>query len=553
MFSRFFSFIRSLPGTLLHLMRTAPRKTALMLGVLAIASWYGGLFGTRTVDAPVEETIQTPMVQVASLGALQAEGTPIVILGEVRSVSQAELRAQKSGEVTNVLVRAGQVVPAGMVLAELENAGERAAVLQAQGALAAAQAGLARIRNGARAEDRASASAGTANAAMSLAQAKESARNAYSSAYSLSQDALLAKADTFFDDPYTVRPKFRVNAASYDERLSIEAERAKLTSLLDTWKTELATTPSDAQLDAVLATTQQRLDTLKRFLDRIAYFVSKQDITEDRTSAAIAAQNALILAARQSVDGARASVSGARSGLAASLSADTVASLSENKIVAGERTEDVQVGEAGVIQARGILAGAVAVLEHTLIRTPIAGTVTSFSVARGDFVSPNQAVAVVANEGARELVAFVSEDVRNTIQPGMKVLVDGTYEGVITSADPGLDPVTKRSRVTIGIPKESTLTNGSLVEVAVQHQTSGDAQKKPTQKGWYIPITAIKVLPTGLVVFTVTDQNTLKAEHISEGTIIGDRMLIQDPLASEVRIVTDVRGRIEGEEVTIAE
>jgi multidrug resistance efflux pump len=553
MFSRVFTLIRSILYTITQTMRRAPRTTALTLALLIALGYFSGVFGKQAAEAPTEEAVQTPEVHIASLGALQSEGSTAVLLGEVRSVSQAELRAQKSGEITKVNVRAGQVVPAGMVLAEIENAGERAAVLQAQGALQAAQAGLARVRNGARAEDRASASAGTTNAGVSLAQAKESARTAYTTAYAASQDAILAKADTFFDDPYTVRPKFRVNAASYDERLAIEQERVKIHTLLETWKADVARTPSDTSLDTSLATTQQRLDTIRRFLDRIAYFVSKQEITEDRTSATIATQNALLLGARQGIDGARAQVTGARSGLAAATAASTVASLSENKITTGERIEDVQAAEAGVTQARGILAGATAVLENSLIRSPIAGTVTSFSIARGDFVSPNQAVAVVANEGAREIVAFVSEDVRATIAPGMKVLVDGTYEGIITSADPGLDPVTKRSRVTVGVSKESTLTNGSFVEVAIQEETKNTSTQKPTQKGWYIPITAIKVLPTGLAVFTVTERKTLEAIKISEGTIIGDRMLIQDPLSSELRIVRDVRGRIEGETITIAE
>jgi multidrug resistance efflux pump len=269
----------------------------------------------------------------------------------------------------------------------------------------------------------------------------------------------------------------------------------------------------------------------------------------------IALDNALILGARQSIDGARASITGARTGLASAQAGYTTASLAQNKITTGERSEDVDAAQAGVLQARGILAGAQAMLENTLIRTPIAGTVTSLSIAGGDFVSMQQNIAVVANPGAQEIVAFVSEDVRATIAPGMQVLVDGQYEGVITSADPGLDPVTKRARITIGVPKGANLTNGSFVEVAVRTDEPVETQKKPVQKqqGWYIPISAIKVLPSGLVLFTLTDEQTLKAVPIHEGTIVADRMLIQDALEPDLRIVQDVRGRIEGEQVTIAE
>jgi multidrug resistance efflux pump len=553
MFSRIFSYLRALPASVVGYAKRRPRTILVGVAVVVVLIGLYAMFGGgKTAVAPTNEAL-VPQVSVATLGALQVNGKPVVLLGEVRSVSQAELRAQKSGEVTGVNVRAGQFVGAGTVLVTIENAGERAAVLQAQGAVAAAEAGLARINNGARAEDRASAGAGAASAKVSLAQAKENAQSAYTSAFSAVQDAVLAKSDTFFTNPYTVAPSFRVSSATFDERRALESERAAIGTMLDAWKTEAGTPLAESALDSNLGQAQDRLDRVKRFLDRVAYFVSKQEVTADRTSATIAGQNALILAARQGIDGARASVSGARTGLAGAKSANTVASLSQSKLTVGERPEDVQAAQAGVTSARGILAGATAALEKSLIRSPISGTVTSLSVGQGDFASNGQNMAVVANEGAREIVAFVSEDVRNTIAPGMKVLVDGQYDGVITSADPGLDPNTKLARVTVGVPKDVALTNGSFVEVAVSQDTATTTTKvtKPKQTGWYIPVAAIKVLPTGLALFTVADDGTLKAQEIHEGTIVGDRMLIQDKLSAELRIVTDVRGRIEGEKVTI--
>lgn len=553
MFSRLISYTRSLPSNLMGHAKRRPRTTLVGAVVVAVLIGLSVIFGGGEVAVAPTDNRQTPSVAVASLGALQADGKPVVLLGEVRSVSQAELRAQKSGEVTKVNVRAGQFVAAGTILAEIENAGERATVLQAQGAFQAAQAGLARVQNGARSEDRTSAAAGAVSAEVSLAQAKETARSAYSSALATAQDAILAKSDTFFSNPYTVRPSFRVSSATYDERRALEDERVALAGILTTWTAQSAPSLRETALDSSLGKAQADLDRIKQFVDRIAYFVSKQEVTDDRTSALIAADNALIRAAAQGVEGARASVSGARTDLAGAQTANTVASLGESKLVSGERPEDVQAAQAGVTQARGLLAGATANLENSLIRSPIPGTVTSLSIARGDFVSMQQNMAVVANEGAREIVAFVSEDVRNTITPGMKVLVDGRYDGVITSADPGLDPTTKLARVTIGVPKDADLTNGSFVEVAVNTESVADKKATPKQTGWYLPIAAIKVLPTGLAVFTVTAESTLEARAIQEGTIIGDRMLVPDDLSPELRIVTDVRGRSAGEKVTIAD
>lgn len=544
---RFFSAI-------IHFVTHRPRTTTAVVVVTILAGILLAQRGNTPAPSPSEGNATLPTVTLATVGSLQQNGIPVILTGEVRSLSQAELHAQKSGKVTAVYVRTGQRVAAGTVLAEIEHLGEQAAVLQAQGALAAAQANLTRVKNGTRIEDRLSATAGAESASAALNQTQEQARTVLTSAYTTAQDVILAKTDTFFSNPYTVRPSFRVHSASYTERRALEDERVAIGTLLDTWNTELGNSPSDEELDSALATAQVRLERIGQFVNRVTFFVSTQEESEDTTSTQIAMDTALVRAAQQAVDGAKSSVASIRTGLANARSVSTVASLSETK-ASVERPEDVQVAEAGVLQARGVLAGATAALEQALIRTPIAGTITSFSVARGDFVSMQQPVAVVANEAqAQEVVVYVSEDVRDTLHVGMEALVDGRYAGIITGVDPGLDPVTKRARVTVGVPEDASLTNGAFVEVAVtQDGEDGTAENdaERIRAGWYLPISAIKVLPDGLVVFTVTEEHTLAAHPITEGTIVGDRMLIPDDLAPELRIVTDVRGLSIGEQVKI--
>jgi multidrug efflux pump subunit AcrA (membrane-fusion protein) len=204
------------------------------------------------------------------------------------------------------------------------------------------------------------------------------------------------------------------------------------------------------------------------------------------------------------------------------------------------------------LQARGALAGALASLERTLVRSPIAGTVTTLSVSRGDFVGQQQSIAVVAREGGQEVVAYASGDVQSSLAAGMQARIDARYDGIVTEAAPGLDPDTKRARVTIGLTGETDLVNGAFVDVAI---TTGSSTKAATttRAGWYIPITAIKVLPDGLAVFTVGQDGVLVAHPIEEGTILGDRMIVREGITSDMAIVTDVRGRRDGERVDIAE
>ncbi len=516
----------------------------LLVAVLAL-----GLLLRTSPTQELAKNATTTRVALVPVAALGADGDSLTVLGEVRNVSQAELRAQASGKVTRVNTRTGSSVAAGTVLAELENAAQRAGVLQAEGAVLAAEAHVSRVKNGARPEDRASASAGATSAEVSFTQARENARAAYSSAFSAAQDAVFAKADTFFSNQYTVRPSFRITSASYDEAEALGHERAELGTLLDAWKDRAVAPLPDDALQAALTEAQATLDRTKRFLDRVAYFVAKQEVTEDRTAAAIAADNAALALARQAIDGARAGVVGAQSGLAAAWNAATTASLNESKIVVGERREDVQAAEAGLLQARGALAAARASLEYTLIRTPIAGTVTSLSIAAGDFLSPQQQVAVVAREGAQEVVAYVSDAVRSRSAVGMHARVAGSFAGVVVSLDPGLDPATKLARMTVSVPQPARLTNGSFVEVALTAATSTrQAAAATSSTAWYLPIEAIKVLPGGLAVLTVSD-GVLTAVPIPEGTIIGDRMLVRDTLMPDLKIVADARGKVVGERV----
>jgi multidrug efflux pump subunit AcrA (membrane-fusion protein) len=525
-----------------HPKRTAAIGVAVVAVVLLVLSGNNG-------EAPTSEEQRIPPVEVATVAALSQTTDSLILLGEVRSVSQAELRVARPGEVTRVNVTSGQYVFAGTVLAEIDNAAERASVLSAQGSLAAAEASLAKTEAGARSEDRTSATAQTQSATISLFAAQESARSAYSQGYSLAQDAVLAQADDFFTNAYTVNPSFRVRTASFEERQEIEAQRVAIGNILETWQERAQTPIPDAQLDARLAEALADLATIKAFLNGVSAYVSEQELEAGLDATTKAAQEATLLGARSSVDTARSAVAGARTGLATAANAQTAASQSESKIVVGARSEDLDAAQAAVTQARGAYAGALAQLENTLVRTPISGIVTSLTAARGDYLTGQEVAAVVANPGALEIEAFVSSASLERITVDTPVLIDGRYEGVVTSVAPGLDPTTKRARVTVGLPENTALTNGSFVEVAVQPIASTEeAVEMPDE--FRIPISAIKVLPRGLAVFTVSEDNMLVAIPITEGPIVGATMLVREGVTPELRIVTDVRGLAEGDQVT---
>jgi multidrug efflux pump subunit AcrA (membrane-fusion protein) len=399
-----------------------------------------------------------------------------------------------------------------------------------------------------------SAAVQTDSAAVALQSAESAAQNTYNQAYSTAEDAVFSKADEFFSNPYTVNPSFRVNSATYDERQAVARERVALGAMLHEWKNRVTDTPPSADdLDQALVQAGQDLERIKNFLNRIASFVSKQEVNVDLSDTNKAAQEATVPLARTSIDTARSAVSGARTALAGARSSAEVTSISESKLAVGERPEDIAAVEALVTQARGALAGARAQLENSLIRTPIAGTVVTFNVNRGDFVGAQQVVAVVANPRALEVVSYVSPLVGTRLSVGAPVSVGDGGTGIITSVAPGLDPATKKIRVTVSVT-DGALVNGSFVSLGFDATSSvSTVSRAAPSTGLMVPISAIKVLPSGLVLLTVNASSTLDAYPIQEGTIIGDAMLIKEGLSPELVVVTDVRGLSPGDRVMIDE
>jgi multidrug efflux pump subunit AcrA (membrane-fusion protein) len=536
--------------TLGRYVRLHPLPMAVLFIVLIVVAV---LFFRGVGDsAPEQESERLSLVRVASIAALAFDAEPLILLGEVRSVSQAELRTGRSGTVSRIYTQAGRFVQAGTILAEIDSASERARVLSAQGALEAAEANLARVLAGARAEDRLSASAQAEGAGTALSSVQESARNAYLQSYALAADAVFAQTDTFFSNPYTVYPMFRITSATFDERQALGRERYAMGEILETWRQRSQEDISLTALDPLLSDAQRDLALIAAFLTEVSRFIAKQEVTVYLPSEMKAGQEARIAGARSAVSSAQGAIASSRQGLAGAESARTSALLTEEVLAIGPRDEDVRSAQAGVTQARGALAGAFADLENALIRTPIAGTVTTFNISMGDFVSAQQSVAVVANPGALEIEVFVTASALARITPGMAALIAGKYEGAVATRSPGLDPLTKRARVTIQVPETAQLVNGSFVEVALL-EADGDERTAVEQgrDGLSVPLRAIKVLPRGLAVFTVDEEGIVQALPVVEGPIVGTRMLIRGDIDPDLRIITDARGIQEGMQVEV--
>ncbi len=515
-------------------------------GIAALVLVIGGVAYVATRTNPqVAPEIQIHGVEVKSVAELSSAATPLSLVGSVTSKSEASVRAEKSGQIVRVNTSLGAGISAGAIAAEIENASERAAVLQADAGLDAAQANLAKVTGGVRTEQRSILEANVTAATSAVESARSNALSAILSAYATMDSGIRATTDKLFTNPGSTNSHFNITTS--DARLTIQIETARdtLTPYLAREAAVSDSLSASSDLTGEIATAQTEVRAARNFLDLIVSALNKAIPSQSASSAQIATYLAEATAVRTSLTSILTALSAATQSMSSSQSALEVARTNLAQGVTGGQPEDVAAARAAVKQAQGGLAAARANLEKTIIRAPISGTVNSFSLRRGDYVQISSPVLTIANNGSLEVVTYVSENDAREIAVGQPATIEQA-SGVVTRVAPALDPVTKKIEVRIGVAAPKGLINGQSVLVSIVRirPVSGDTSRIT------IPIAAVKVEAERTIVFTVED-DVLVAQAVELGALLGERVVIVSGLTPDMRIVVDARGLREGEKVQV--
>lgn len=500
---RFFSSLGNGLRAMWRRFRQLRPRNQLILGVLLVIALIALIL--LTGGSAKEDTAgYQRTVTLASVSSLSGNGSSGTVIGTVRSVTEAELLAQTGGTVRRVNASVGSSVGAGGVLAELENASERAAVLQAEGSYdAAVAANVTTVRD-----------------------VSTDIRSSYNSSFSELETALQTDVDTFFGAPTSAGPNLVINADG-DQEQRLSGTRRDIRDLMNVWRGGLAES-SRKDPNLLLLEMENIIGICATFLTDLA------DAANARDSGASTAQLASLATARATVAGLSSEIASLRNDFEAQKATASSGVPTSN--------------EASVKQALGSLRLAQAALEKTVVRAPIAGTVNFLPIRVGDYVTAFTHVATIAQNGALEIVAYVSEDERAALAVGDRVPVEDTLSGIVTSIAPALDPVTKQIEIHVAVEGADTLVNGQSVRIAVPAPVSA------TQTGGIIllPLSAVKLYADSRVVFTVDEDGRLVARAVEIGEVRGDRIEIRSGLTPELRIVTDARGLAEGQKVKLS-
>jgi RND family efflux transporter MFP subunit len=481
------------------------------------------------------------LVEVSAVSNLSNKSTPIPLVGVVTSVSEATIRAESSGKLTRVYKKLGDQVFAGQIIAEFENSGERASVLQAEGVYESAKAG----------RDIANINSATTNG--NIGDTKNTSLNSITSAYTTMDDLVRTKTDIAFSDARAQSPVLKLLFPDSILSSKIQNERRDIELMLKEREARNRTLTTDADLISEFAKIQTEVQIVKSYLEDLSVAYNKAIPNSDFSQGAIDGQKTSLSIARSTIAGTVSSLTAAKVTLANAIAAQEIAGRTT-----GDKNPNTASADASVKTAQGSYLAALSRLEKTIIRSPISGALNSLTIETGDFVNQSTQVAVVSNNGALEVQAYVTEEDAKRVAVGSTVKINSTIKGVVTRIAGAIDPSTKKIEVKIGILENNKeLINGQSVRIEIANvasklsstlNNSATVAKNGIIK---IPLSAVKITPRGSYVFTVSASSTLQSVTVETGTLLGEEVQINSGLTSDMEIVKDARGLKEGQTVDV--
>ena len=448
-----------------------------------------------------------------------SSGEPITVIGEIRSVSEADVAPDSSGRIIGVYRKIGDYVGAGAVIAEIENSSQRAAVAQAEAALARAK------------------SVSTISG-ISVGSASAGAETARQNTYAAINDAVVRKADEAFYSTGNGKTFF-VPVTNSQLKYTLEAERLDMEVILKRQASVRAQTLSDIELIAELQTLEGEARAVRGFMTNLVTALSGGISTGSITEAQIEGYEANASAALSSITALEGSLAAASGGLQ---------SAKENL------TQGTSGESADIALAQASLGAAKAVLEKTIVRAPISGTINSISFEQGNFAAAGVPSVRIVNVSGLEAVAYLSERDLPRITPGSSARISGIADGRVSRVAPALDSNTRKAEIRITILATDSGANRFVAGQSATIELS--PIRKENDQAIFIPISSVKITPDGAVVFIATDiseegETILQSIPVTLGTLTGGKVEITSGLSLDNVIVADARGLKNGQEVFI--
>lgn len=338
------------------------KKKSVLAGIFLVILIFvaNSLLGNDgSVEEVSTETSASPRM-VSLYKVSSSEGTA------VRSADGSAfiVRSQSAGRVDKT-VKVGDVLASGATVAQIENSAQRAALIQAEGSYdaAVAQAG---------------------GNVTSQNTAKQDALRTWTNESVAAKQVIYNSIDTYFSFSRNSLSVTGFRALdTFGMADSLNQRRADIEEKIKSWEQSSAQV-NESNINEKLTSLSNDLNTIGLFIDDIANLVPRQRINEGYTDEDRATDTSRLASARAAIT--------------ESLRKLDVASTA----ILNTSGSNAAMSNAQVKQALGVLESARAAYAKTIIKTPVAGTVTAVSVNVGDIINIGSDVVFVS-AGAADL------------------------------------------------------------------------------------------------------------------------------------------------------
>ncbi len=318
----------------------------------------------------------------------------VSVTGAVSPVGKADLSFEKSGVISRIYVKVGDMVKAGEPIASLDSGIDSAA-------LAAAQASLDDMTRSLRPQEYAVDKSTVDTASTSLQNALKDGVSAVHNGYVQALNAIVNYSDSFFTNAQTINPTINLFTQSTSQQQAIDSERSMISATLDSWKSDSDNVMSDNAARSV-SDAEEYISSIKRYLSDLSAIVNymtpgDSGFSKSNIDADMATMNLSLSTFNQAIT----TISAADAEIKSASSVYDQAQSSFSLQQAGSSPEAIAAQEAKV-------AGAQAVLAEDAIISPIDGIVTKDDPNVGEFATAGQSGFAVQNNGFK-VEAFVPE------------------------------------------------------------------------------------------------------------------------------------------------
>ena len=361
----------------------------------------------------------------------------VSITGRVNPVDMVDLGFSTNGTLETLAVEVGDVVEKDAVLATLDDDEVQADLTQALAALSSARAKLSQfqaqvdkekatladLERGTRQEEITLQEVKVANAMIALDLARSDVVSTLEDSYTKADDAVRSKLDVIFSGPRSSSPSVAFTTANAALESSVELKRSSIEGGFVSWRASLDALSVSDNLITASSDAKIILTDVRNLLDDASLLVAggvpsgtitqttldgyESDISTGRSNVNTAFSN--VIAKEVALTTAEANLKVEENQLTVLQSGTSVEQIDAQKATVAQAEANFAIQRGAINEAAARVTKARTVVDNTILRASIAGTVTAIVPEVGESITANAKIISIISEGQFEIEADITE------------------------------------------------------------------------------------------------------------------------------------------------